>query len=185
MVLDKKRLIGWGVFVVCVLLIPWVGMRFSDEINWTLSDFTILGFVLGAIGLFYEGVVRRSKRIPYRLGWIMAILGAFLLLWVNGAVGLIGNEDQEANVLYGAVLIIILIGATLSRFTSMGMSMTMFLAAGIQMIVPIVALMIWPPSEISWAPSVFGVFLISAFFAFLFFLSGLLFNRSYRQERQG
>ncbi len=184
MVYSKRRLLGWMGFVIFALLVPFAGMRFTNEINWDLSDFIIMGSVLGGIGLFYEGVIRRSQRMRFRLAWMTGILGAFLLFWVNGAVGMIGHENQEANVLYRSVLAVLLVGALISRCKSKGMAITMFLMAIVQMAVPVTALIIWPPSEISWAPSVFGVFLLSSFFAFLFFISGVLFKRSHRREKR-
>jgi hypothetical protein len=58
------------------------------------------------------------------------------------------------------------------------MSNTLYVAAVVQMLVPTIALIIWPPSTISWSPGVIGVFLLSGFFAYLFFLSGMLFRKS-------
>jgi hypothetical protein len=62
------------------------------------------------------------------------------------------------------------------------MSRTLYLAATLQMLVPLIALLIWPPSAISWSPGVFAVFLISGFFAFIFALSGMLFSRASKEE---
>lgn len=178
MILAKKRLIGWIVFVVCVLLIPFISMRFTDAINWTLTDFLLMGIVLSGMGIAYELIARKSKKITYRMAFIIGLAGAFLLFWVNGAVGIIGSENQDANLLYGAVFVVGLVGSIISRFKAKGMSTTLLVASVVQMIVPIATLIIWPPSEISWAPSVFVVFLLSGFFAFLFYLSSMLFKRS-------
>ncbi len=178
MILDTKRLIGWIVFVICALLIPFIAMRFTDEINWDLTDFLIMGIVLSGIGIAYEFFAKKSKKTTYRIAFIIGLLGAFLLFWVNGAVGIIGSENQDANLLYGAVFLVGLIGALISRFKAKGMSTTLLVASVVQMMVPITAIIIWPPSEISWSPSVPGVFLLSGFFAFLFYLSSMLFKRS-------
>ena len=178
MILAKKRLIGWIVFVVCALLIPFIAMQFTDEIKWDLTDFLLMGIVLCGIGFAYELIALKSKKTTYRMAFIIGLLGAFLLFWVNGAVGLIGSENQDANLLYGAVFIVGLFGSLISRFKANGMSITLLVVAIVQMMVPITALFIWPPSEISWAPSVIGVFLLSGFFAFLFYVSSLLFKNA-------
>ena len=60
----------------------------------------------------------------------------------------------------------------------LGMALTLFAAALTQMLVPVIALIIWPPPATSWAPGVFGVFALSAFFAMLFVGSALLFRRA-------
>ncbi|WP_297760303.1 hypothetical protein [uncultured Muriicola sp.] len=178
MILSKKRLFGWLVFVVCALLVPFVAMQFTDEVNWDLTDFILMGIVLLGIGITYELIAGKSKKTTYRMAFIIGLLGAFLLFWVNGAVGLIGSENQDANLLYGVVFVVGLVGALISRFKAKGMSITLLVASIVQMMVPITALIIWPPSEISWAPSVIGVFLLSGFFALLFYLSSMLFKRS-------
>ncbi|MBT8237575.1 MAG: hypothetical protein KJN65_02930 [Croceitalea sp.] len=182
MFLSKKRLTGWIAFVVCALLIPFIAMRFTNEVNWDFTDFFIMGMVLMGVALSYELIARKSKKTTYRMAFFIGLLGAFLLFWVNGAVGLIGSENQDANLLYAAVFIVGLVGSLIARFKARGMSTTLFIAACVQMLVPITALLIWPPSEISWAPSVFGVFLLSGFFAFLFYISGMLFKRTADNE---
>ncbi len=83
---------------------------------------------------------------------------------------------QPANLLYGAVFAVGFIGSLMARFESRGMARTLFAAALGQMLVPVIALIIWPPPATSWAPSVFGVFVVSAFFAMLFVVSALLFR---------
>ena len=182
MILDRKRLIGWILFVVCILLIPFVAMRFTDKINWEFTDFLIMGIALSAMGFAYELIVRKSKKTVYRIAFITGLLGAFLLFWVNGAVGIIGSENQDANLLYGAVFVVGLVGSFVSRFKAKGMSITLVVTSIVQMLVPTIAIIIWPPSKTSWSPSVVGVFLLSGFFAFLFYLSSMLFKHSAGSE---
>ncbi|NND07044.1 MAG: hypothetical protein HKN87_11755 [Saprospiraceae bacterium] len=182
MIVSKKRLIGWILFVFCILLIPYVSMIFTDQINWKLSDFLVMGIALAGIGIFYELIVRQTKEVTYRTAFMIGLLGAFLLFWVNSAVGIIGSENQDANLLYSAVFVVGLVGALASRFEAKGMSITLMVASIVQMTVPMMALIIWPPSRISWTPSVIGVFLLSGFFALLFYLSSMLFRRAANNE---
>ncbi len=172
-----KRLIVWVVVVVLILIIPLVAMQFTEEVNWSLFDFVLMGTILFGVGLAYELIARRSeKKTMYRVAFGVGLVGAFLLFWVNGAVGIIGNEGQPANLMYGVVFAIGFIGSLVARFKSRGMARTLFAAAVAQMLIPIVALIIWPPPVTSWAPSVFSVFVLSAFFAMLFTVSALLFR---------
>lgn len=182
MKMNKKRLLGWAVFVIIALLIPLVAMNFTDEINWKLADFIIMAIALSGIGILYEIIAQKSKNKIYRLAFGIGLLAAFLLMWVSGAVGIIGSENQDANLLYAAVFFIGLVGALISRFRPMGMSITLYMAALAQLLVPAVAIFIWPPSAISWSPGVVQVFLLSAFFGFLFLISGLLFKRAASNE---
>lgn len=178
--LDKKRLFRWALFILVVLAIPLIAMQFTHEVNWEVMDFVIMGGVLAVIGLAYEFIAQRADKTVYRIAFGVGLLGAFLLFWVNGAVGIIGNEAQDANLLFAAVFAVGLIGALISRFRPKGMSVTLYTAAIVTMLVPTLALFIWPPSAISWSPGVIQVFLISGFFAGLFALSGMLFDQAAR-----
>jgi len=178
MKLQAKRLIIIGLIILILLSIPLIAMQFTTEVNWDLSDFLIMGAALFGIALVYELITWKSDKKLFRAAVGVALLGAFLLFWVNGAVGIIGNEGQPANLLFGAVFVVGLVGALISKFRSKGLSNTMFAAAAIQMLVPVVALVIWPPSEISWSPGLPGVFLLTGFFALLFLVSGLLFRKA-------
>ncbi|MCE2612492.1 hypothetical protein LVD13_05860 [Flavobacteriaceae bacterium D16] len=178
MVLAVKRLLFWAFAVVLILMVPLVAMQFTVEVNWTMLDFVVMGTGLMSIGLVYELIVRKSNQKTYRIAFGVAIAAIFLLFWINGAVGIIGNEGQPANMLYGLVIGVVLIGALLVRFKARGMAITLFTAAAIQMLVPVIALFIWPPDVTSWSPGVLGVFILTAFFAFLLTVSALLFKRA-------
>lgn len=185
MQLKTKRLFVWAGIVALLLSIPLIAMQFSSGVKWDFADFAIMGAVLLGIGFAYELIATRSANTRYRTAFGVGLLGAFLLFWVNGAVGIIGDEGQTANLLYGAVFLVGLVGALLSRFRARGMSVTLFIAAVVQMLVPVAAYLVWPPPATSWSPHVFGVFLLSGFFALLFLISGLLFRKADATENSG
>ncbi len=177
MMTRNKRIIRLALAVAIMLLVPLVAMQFTDEVDWDLADFAIMGVLLFSVGLAYELLARRSPNGMYRLGFGLGLLGAFLLFWVNGAVGIIGNEGQPANLLYGAVFAVVLIGSLIARLKPPGMAYTLFAAALIQLLVPVIALIVWP--NVSWgAAGIFGVFIFNGFFVALFVLSGFLFRRA-------
>ena len=93
-----------------ILLVPLVAMQFTDEVNWEVGDFVIFGALLVGVGVTYELVVRMTGNTAYRVAFGVALAAAFLLIWVNGAVGIIGSEDNDANLMYGGVLAIGVIG---------------------------------------------------------------------------
>jgi hypothetical protein len=176
-----KRLTVWAVVIVLLLAVPLVAMRFTEEVNWDLFDFVLMGAVLFGVGLAYELVARRSKKTVYRVAFGVGLVAAFLLFWVNGAVGIIGNEGQPANLMYGAVFAVGLLGSIMARFEPLGMARTLFAAAIVQMLVPVIALIVWP--QISrGAAGVFGVFALNTFFAVLFLASALLFRNAMREH---
>jgi len=174
----NKRLMYWVIAILSILMIPLVAMQFTNEVNWSLSDFIIMGIILFSIGLSYELIARKSEEIVYRSAFGVALAGVFLLLWVNGAVGIIGSEDNPANLMYGMVLIAGILGSFMSRLKSKDMMVTLLVIALIQFIVPIVAL-IFEPANASWGKTgVIGVFVLNAFFVMLFIISALLFRRT-------
>jgi hypothetical protein len=156
-------------------------MQFTDEVVWDLTDFIVMGGLLCGVGFAYEFATRRSETTVYRAAVGVGLAGAFLLFWVNGAVGIIGNEGQPANLMYGAVFAVGFIGSLMASFKPRGMARTLFAAALTQMLVPIIALFIWPHPVTSWAPGVFGVLVLNAFFAMLFVGSALLFRNAARE----
>ena len=66
------RMAGWGA-AVALLMVPFVAMRFTDEVRWTGSDFLFAGILFGTVGLVIELAVRRSSDWAYRGGVIAAV----------------------------------------------------------------------------------------------------------------
>jgi hypothetical protein len=124
------RIAGWS-FAAILLLLPAVAMQLTSEVDWDTRDFIIMGAVIGMIGLGTEFLVRRSGSWAYRIGAVAAMATAFLTIWVNLAVGMIGDENPY-NLLFLAVLLVALVGSILANFQPAGMARTMFAAAAVQ-----------------------------------------------------
>lgn len=118
------RILGWGT-AAFLLLLPLVA-----NAPWTLSDFVFMGVLLGLVGLAFELIVRKSAKLAYRVGAAGAVVTALLTIWVNAAVGMIG--DGPYNLLFGGVLVVALGGAILARFDPAGMARAMVAAAVVQ-----------------------------------------------------
>ena len=159
-----------------ILMVPLVAMVLTNGVNWNLFDFIVMGGLLFGTGLTYVLISRILDNIAYRTAVGVAVVAGLLLIWMNLAVGIIGSEDNPANLLYGGVLAIGIIGAGVARFQPRGMSHALFATALAQMVVPVIALVFWGPS-INEPPGTVGTFVINAFFAALFVVSGLLFRR--------
>ena len=165
-----------------ILIVPLVAMMFTDEVNWSLFDFVVMGIILFCTGLTYVLISRISDSIAYRTAVGVAAVAGLLLIWVNLAVGIIGSEDNPANLLYIGVLAIGFLGAGIARLRSRGMARTLFATALTQMLVPVIALIIWRPS-LEETPGIVGVFILNAFFAALFVVSALLFRRAAQKQK--
>ena len=158
-----------------LLLIPLVAMQFTKEVAWSLDDFIVAGILLFGSGLAYTVVARMGGSTTYKVAAGVAVAAGLLLIWGNLAVGFIGSEDNPANLLYGGVLAVAIIGAIAARFRPLGMSRAMFAAALTQFLVPLVAALIWKP-EVNLG--MVQVLVLNAVFALLWVGSGLLFRRA-------
>ena len=78
--------------VAVLLLIPYLAMKFAGEVNWTAIDFITAGVLLLGTGLACELVLRKVKRVRYRVAVCAAILLALFVVWAELAVGLIGTR---------------------------------------------------------------------------------------------
>lgn len=165
-----------------ILMVPLLAMMFTNEVNWDLLDFIIMGSLLFGTGLTYVLISRNLNSIAYRIAVGVAAVAGLLLIWMNLAVGIIGSEDNPVNLLYGGVLAIGIIGAGVARFQPRGMSHALFATALAQMLVPVIALVFWRPS-LNEPPGTLGTFILNAFFAVLFVVSGLLFRRVVQRQK--
>ncbi len=91
MITTYKRVIGILLAVTILLLIPFVAMQFTDEVNWTVFDFVVAGGLLLGTGLICELVMRKLKKNNYKVGIIAAILLTLILVWIELAVGIFGT----------------------------------------------------------------------------------------------
>jgi len=89
--MHNKRHIIILLISLFLLLIPLIAMQFSDEVNWTTTDFIIAGSLLFGAGLISEIVIRKIKNINYKMGLLGAILIIIILIWIELAVGIFGT----------------------------------------------------------------------------------------------
>ena len=136
---NRSSVILWFA-AAALLLLPAVAMRFTTEVQWTALDFATFAVMLGGAGGAYELLARRGGGGRYRLAAALAVLTALLLVWVNLAVGIIGSERNDANLMYAGVLAVSVGGACLARLRAAGMARAMLATAAAQMLVGAVAL---------------------------------------------
>lgn len=88
MIMESKRLVIIVLIVAFLLLIPLIAMQFTGEVNWTLSDFIVAGVLLLGTGLMLDLVMKKVKKTPVRITFIMIILVILLVIWAELAVGI-------------------------------------------------------------------------------------------------
>ncbi len=144
--------------------------------DWSLSDFVFAGALLSGLGLAVWFVVRGPRNLPYRLAVGVAVGAALLMVWVTGAVGIVGSERHAANGLYFLAVGVGLIGVALARFQARGMAFAVGGTALMTAAIGVVAVaMGWGDDAPRYPLDVLGgSFLLAAMFA----ASAYLFARS-------
>ena len=112
----------------------------------------------------------------YRAAVGVAVAAAFILIWMNLAVGIIGSEDNPANLMYVGVLAVGIVAAVIARFRPRGMAHALVAMAVAQALVAVIALAAGLGSEGENWPQVIVV--LNGFFAALWLISAWLFRRA-------
>ena len=88
---SNKRLTIILLVVTLLLLIPLIAMQFTNDVKWNVLDFIVAGVLLFSAGLMCEFVIRKVKKVKYRIIICIALLAALLLIWLELAVGIFGT----------------------------------------------------------------------------------------------
>jgi hypothetical protein len=159
-----------------LFLLPLVAMLFTDEVNWDEADFALFSALLFGVGAAYEFAARTSRDRAFRAGIGVALGAAFLLVWINLAVGIIASEDHPGNVMFGGVLAIGFLGAAVARMRPAGLARALVAVALAQGAVAAVALV----ARWGSAPHVLA---LTGLFAALWLASAWLFRRAALQAQ--
>ncbi len=173
---SRGRIAAWTAAAL-ILLLPLIAMQFTDEVVWDVTDFAFFGALLVGVGVTFELAARKTGNTAYRSAVGVALAAAFILVWVNGAVGIIGSEDNDANLMYGGVLAIGIIGSIFARFQPHGMARALFATALAQALVAVIALIAGLGSPWSGPLEILG---LNGFFVALFVGSAWLFREAAR-----
>jgi hypothetical protein len=79
--MTNKRLICILFSIPVLLLIPFIAMRFTNEVNWTPLDFVVMGAMLLVTGLGCELALRLLRPSWIRAATILAVLLGFVTVW--------------------------------------------------------------------------------------------------------
>ncbi|MEO5571244.1 MAG: hypothetical protein ABIT08_10465 [Bacteroidia bacterium] len=91
MIAGNVRLIAIVLSAALLLLIPLIGMQFTDEVKWDARDFIVAGVLLLSTGLACELVFRKFKKTKLRVAICVSLLLVLFLIWAELAVGLFGT----------------------------------------------------------------------------------------------
>lgn len=91
MIRQNKRLILILAIITSILLIPFIAMQFSNDVDWSPFDFLIMGSLLLNAGLVCELFFVKVKQRKHRLIFCGVVLFLLFLLWAELAVGIFGT----------------------------------------------------------------------------------------------
>jgi hypothetical protein len=74
-----------------LLLIPMATMLISDEINWSIFDFLVMGVLLFSFGIAINLVLKNTKNSKIRITFFTILILIFSLIWIELAVGIFGS----------------------------------------------------------------------------------------------
>lgn len=78
-------------YPLLLLIIPLIGMNFTNDIDWDLSDFIVAGLILLIFSLTANFIVLRISNRNRRVFFITILLILFMLVWAELAVGIFGT----------------------------------------------------------------------------------------------
>ena len=120
------------------------------------------------------------KTDSYRFAIVLALATAFVLVWLIGAVGVIGVEGDPFDLMYFAVLAVGIVGAIITRLQPRGMARALFATALAQALVTVIALIAGKhQSSVSSVPE---ILILNGLFIALFLGSARLFGNAVREE---
>ena len=88
---ENKRLMRILAGALSLLLIPFIAMRFTTEVNWDEKDFLAMGILLTVFALLLELVLRLVEKTSYRILLCAGFFLVFILIWAELAVGIFNS----------------------------------------------------------------------------------------------
>ena len=68
-----------------------MAMQFTEEVNWTISDFLVMGILLFTTVFTIDFVLKKLKTLKSRLILIVGTVVLLALVWAELAVGIFGS----------------------------------------------------------------------------------------------
>lgn len=91
MTLQNRRLTYILAGAAILLCIPFIAMKFTNEVNWNFFDFLVAGILLFGTGLVLEIILRRIKTKRSKIILSVILFLILFLIWAELAVGIFGS----------------------------------------------------------------------------------------------
>lgn len=157
-----------------ILVLPAIGELTVESWDWGMGGFLLMGTLLFVTFLMIELISRQSRNVFYKIAVALTTLTTLGIIYVNLAVGIIG-DGNNTSACYFLVVPVGFIGLAVSRLKPRGLSITAFLMAAVVLLVPTIAWLIGNP-DIHQETQVVKVFVLSGILAASYVVAGLLFR---------
>lgn len=161
------RPLVWG-GAMALYAVPVMAKLAVPGMLWDETDFIFAAVLIFGSALLVEIGLRLSSDIAYRMAVAVAVGATFFTIWANGAVGIIGNEDNPLNLMYLAALAAMGLAVLASRFRAGALSKIVFAMAIAQFAIAAVAQY---HGHFTWV--------VAMFFSAIWGTSGWLFAKSH------
>ena len=123
------RALPW-IAAAIVLLLPAVAMQLHvDGVDWSGSDFVVMGAMLLIACGSFELAARLAPNLAYLAAAAIGVGTGFVMVWANLAVGIVGDGMNTANLMFLAVVAVAIAGALVARLRARAMAVAMLAAA--------------------------------------------------------
>ena len=73
-------------------MIPLLAMKFTVDVNWSIYDFVVMGFLLLFFSLGIDVTMKKVKNENIKILYVVLTILIFLLIWAELAVGIFGSQ---------------------------------------------------------------------------------------------
>ena len=73
-------------------MIPLLAMQFTEDVNWSIFDFVVMGFLLLLFSLGIDLTMKKVKNGNIKILYVVLTILIFLLIWAELAVGIFGSQ---------------------------------------------------------------------------------------------
>ncbi|MCF7793317.1 MAG: hypothetical protein K9N09_04415 [Candidatus Cloacimonetes bacterium] len=86
--MNKKSRTITGSIIIIFLLIPLIAMQFTNEVDWSLTDFVIAAVLFLITGFVFYLILKKAESKRQKIIFSLVLLVIFLLIWAELAVGI-------------------------------------------------------------------------------------------------
>ena len=73
-------------------MIPLLAMQFTEDVNWSIFDFVVMGFLLLFFSLLIDVTMKKVKNENVKILYVVLTFLIFLLIWAELAVGIFDSQ---------------------------------------------------------------------------------------------